>query len=145
MYLCSICGKPIYATKKKRKNRKYYYCSKECKNQGWTLFFSGSNHPNWRNDKLYEDRVKERLLDGYKKWRTEVFERDKYTCKCCGDDKGGNLEAHHKNAWDKFPEQRFDIDNGVTLCMNCHKEFHLIYKYGGNTKAQYIEWLSKKY
>lgn len=144
MYPCSICGEPIYATKAKRQSRKYYYCSRECKNQGWSLFFSGPNNPRWREDKTQEVRIKERLLEGYKAWRTVVYERDKYTCKCCEDDKGGNLVAHHKNGWDNFPHQRFDVDNGITLCKTCHKEFHSIYKYGDNTEEQFNAWLFQK-
>jgi endogenous inhibitor of DNA gyrase (YacG/DUF329 family) len=144
MYPCSVCSKPIYATKRRRKSSNYFYCSKECKDKGWSLYFSGPNHPNWKNDKSYEERVKERLLEGYKNWRTAVFERNKYTCQCCGDDKGGNLEAHHKNGWDKFHDQWFDVANGITLCKDCHKEFHLINGYGGNTEKQFNSWLSMK-
>jgi 5-methylcytosine-specific restriction endonuclease McrA len=29
-------------------------------------------------------------------WRNEVYKRDNYTCQKCGDNTGGNLEAHHK-------------------------------------------------
>ncbi|MBT2722856.1 HNH endonuclease [Bacillus sp. ISL-46] len=141
MYPCSICGKPIYATKTKRQSRKYFYCSTECKDMGWSLYFSGSNNPKWREDKPHEERIKERLLEGYKKWRTSVYERDLYTCKCCGDGKGGNLVAHHKNGWDKFSDRRLDVDNGITLCKTCHKEFHSIYSYGGNTEEQFNTWL----
>lgn len=56
----------------------------------------------------------------YGLWRKSVFERDKYTCIWCGDDKGGNLEADHIKPFALYPELRFAIDNGRTLCHECH-------------------------
>lgn len=56
----------------------------------------------------------------YKTWRTAVFERDNYTCQICKI-KGGKLNAHHIKSWSKFPELRYVVDNGITLCENDHK------------------------
>ena len=58
----------------------------------------------------------------YRLWRTAVFERDKYTCIWCGDDRGGNLNADHIKPFAHYPELRFAIDNGRTLCVECHKK-----------------------
>jgi len=83
------------------------------------------------------------------KWRTEVFQRDNYTCQDCRDDSGGNLEAHHieeftiifhrfLQEYDQFSpiedketllrlatkyEPFWKIDNGRTLCKDCHKKY----------------------
>jgi 5-methylcytosine-specific restriction endonuclease McrA len=58
----------------------------------------------------------------YKLWRESVFKRDNYTCVECGDKKGGNLEADHIKPFAAYPELRFDITNGRTLCVSCHRK-----------------------
>ena len=57
----------------------------------------------------------------YKLWREAVFERDNYTWIWCGDSKGGNLNADHIKPFAHYPELRFAIDNGRTLCIPCHR------------------------
>lgn len=57
----------------------------------------------------------------YKKWRRKVFERDDYTCQICAI-RGGDLEAHHKKRWAEYPKLRYKINNGITLCVICHKK-----------------------
>ena len=61
----------------------------------------------------------------YKRWRSQVFERDIWTCQTCGK-RGCYLEPHHIKGWAKYPKLRYKIDNGVALCQKCHK---LIHKY----------------
>lgn len=55
----------------------------------------------------------------YKLWRKSVFERDGFTCVWCGHN-GGHLNADHIKPFAYFPELRFDINNGRTLCFSCH-------------------------
>lgn len=63
----------------------------------------------------------------YKKWRIAVFERDGYRCTNCGDSnyegRGETcvLQADHIKPFALFPELRFNIKNGRTLCVPCHK------------------------
>lgn len=59
----------------------------------------------------------------YREWRTNVFERDSYTCQQCGQ-VGGELNAHHIKPFSEYVELRFELSNGLTLCVPCHKEVH---------------------
>ena len=56
-------------------------------------------------------------------WREAVYARDHFTCQHCLR-VGGILNAHHIKPWAKFPALRFEIDNGITLCVPCHKAEH---------------------
>lgn len=75
-----------------------------------------------------------------KTWRKAVYERDGFNCVACGKH-GGDLNAHHLEAYDANADKRFDVSNGVTLCPACHTKFHQAYGFGGNTAEQFQEWL----
>ena len=66
----------------------------------------------------YEDRRSSK----YKKWKKEILNRDNYQCKKCGKEK--DLVVHHIKEFSKYKEDRFDINNGITLCQKCHREVH---------------------
>lgn len=59
----------------------------------------------------------------YRKWRTNVFQRDNYTCQMCGK-RGGKLNAHHIKRYRNCISGRTNIENGITLCEECHKAIH---------------------
>lgn len=69
----------------------------------------------------YSRTIKIRLSQEYRLWREAVFNRDDFTCVFCGT-RGGKLNADHIKPFAYFPELRFDINNGRTLCVPCHKE-----------------------
>ena len=89
-------------------------------NKGLKGYNSGEKSHFWKGGITPINRIIRHSLE-YKLWRTAVFERDNYTCIWCGDNKGGNLEADHIKPFALFPELRFAIDNGRTLCKTCHK------------------------
>lgn len=108
----------------------------------------GKDHPLYNHSLSDEDRKSSRNRNHQLEtriWRESVYKRDNYSCVRCSDNRGGNLNAHHLNGWTPFPDQRFNVDNGVTLCDKCHKEFHAIYKYGNNTKEQFKEFISRSF
>jgi len=79
----------------------------------------GENHHNWKGG-ISAENTKVRSSGEYVRWRQAVFNRDKYTCQFCGI-LGKKLNADHIKAFADHPELRFEIDNGRTLCIPCHK------------------------
>ncbi len=79
----------------------------------------GEKNNNWKGG-ITAKYLKLRKNFEATQWRVSVFERDNYTCQMCGNNKGGNLNAHHIKPFIKYPELRFDINNGLTLCEDCH-------------------------
>tara|TARA_R110000751_G_scaffold46368_1_gene104387 strand:+ start:4330 stop:5040 length:711 start_codon:yes stop_codon:yes gene_type:complete len=100
---------------------------------------TGENNHNWRFDLSQEERENRRQCKEYTEWRTNVFSRDNYTCQIC--EKSSGLNAHHLDGWNWCIERRHDIDNGVTLCVDCHERFHAVYGKGDNSLEQFEEFL----
>ena len=78
----------------------------------------GENNPMWKGG-LTPENSRIRASREYHLWRTAVFQRDSYTCIWCG--MKGDINADHIKPFAYFPELRFAIDNGRTLCVPCHK------------------------
>ena len=74
-------------------------------------------------DKEVRQSQEGRRCEEYKEWREKVFARDDYTCCNCGE-RGRRLNAHHILSYANFPELRYDVENGITLCEECHKKCH---------------------
>jgi transposase-like protein len=80
----------------------------------------GENNNGWKGGISLVDR---RHTIEYRTWRTQVFQRDNFTCQECGKH-GGHLNAHHIESFAKNEALRFDVSNGITLCVSCHKKEH---------------------
>lgn len=102
-------------------------------------YCSGENSSLWKGGITSINLAIRSSLE-YKLWRTAVFERDKYTCIWCGAKfiKGvtGRVAIHadHIKPFAHYPELRFAIDNGRTLCAPCHRTTDT-YGYKANKKS----------
>ena len=83
----------------------------------------GKNNPNWKGGVtplIHKIRNSKEMAN----WRNSVFTRDNWTCQKCGVRSSKNkyvyIEAHHIKPFATFPELRFEITNGMTLCKECH-------------------------
>ncbi len=94
-------------------------------------------------DKKYLALQKIRKSERYKEWRRKVFQRDGYTCRKCGQT-GGYLNAHHIKSFARYKKLRFRVDNGITLCKECHNKFHAIYGITSFTASNLKEFLKGK-
>lgn len=89
-----------------------------------------------------------RTSNQYKKWRVDIYEKDNYTCQCCGV-RGDKLNCHHILNFSDFEDKRFDENNGISLCVKCHDvtypgSFHNIYGTLNNTPEQLEEYINNK-
>ena len=74
----------------------------------------------WKGGKTESNKLIRQSLE-YRLWRESVFKRDNWICIWCGK-KGGELAPDHIKPFCDYPELRFAIDNGRTLCHECHKK-----------------------
>lgn len=133
---CIICGNAFMV--KPSKAMKQKCCSKECgfsspaylshaskihkfiKNHSKPPLHIGVDNYNWKGG-ITPINTKIRASLAYVAWRKKVFARDNYTCVAC-DIKGGKIHADHIKSFAYFPELRFELSNGRTLCIPCHKK-----------------------
>ena len=140
-YKCDYCNKIFHMKKSEYKTHNNHFCSKKCKDKWQGENVRGINHPNFNPNITEKQRFEKREYSEYWDFRKKVYERDSYTCQCCGDNKGGNLNAHHIENYSDNEKKRTDINNGITLCDKCHKKFHKIYGNKNNNIIQLNEFL----
>jgi hypothetical protein len=84
---------------------------------------TGSKNNRWKGG-ITPEHLMVRWSVKMKNFRNEVFKRDNYTCKLCGRTrKSGDrviLNVHHIKSFAVHKELRFDKDNVITLCLECH-------------------------
>jgi 5-methylcytosine-specific restriction endonuclease McrA len=83
----------------------------------------GEQHYKWKGGRPWE-RFKH---PEYLAWRNAVLERDGYVCQHCGRqckkyERG--LAAHHIRPYADYPDLRYEVSNGITLCRQCHMSIH---------------------
>lgn len=132
---CNQCNKsypknPKYSKKQWERSK---YCSFRCggiamrKRQitSWNKGkkcpqIGGKNHHRWKGGITQINGLIRKSAE-YKDWREKVFKRDDFTCQMCGSRKG-DKHADHIKPFSLFPELRFDVSNGRTLCKPCHRK-----------------------
>lgn len=114
---CFDCGEKLSRRRVKDFTKRCRVCSSKR--------MVGSLSPNWRGGATPKNQII-RTSKEYKLWRVAVFTRDNYTCIWCGVKCGNGkkvfLNADHIKPFALFPELRFAIDNGRTLCVDCHRK-----------------------
>lgn len=100
------------------------YCSSSCRITAYRNMDyshqSGDKSHRWAGGVTAENDS-ERRSAKYRQWRTDVFSRDGYTCQSCGQ-VGGYLQADHIQPFAYHKELRYDLSNGRTLCVACHRK-----------------------
>jgi site-specific DNA-methyltransferase (adenine-specific) len=133
---CAFCGSN-FTKKNSQLFTDKHFCSRTCMGDWQAKFYVGEEAHNYKGGvTALNKRI--RSLAKMTEWRIDVFKRDSYTCQVCGDNAGGNLNAHHKkmlanmiadlNITDLTMaiecEELWDRDNGITLCVECHQDEH---------------------
>lgn len=86
-----------------------------------TPWNKGKKSYNWIEDRTKLKTARKQAYDvKYKYWMLKVKKRDNWTCKINNKDCNGRLEAHHILSWKDYPELRYNINNGITLCLAHH-------------------------
>jgi len=130
-FKCAHCLKEFSDYLSREGKRKF--CSRECRGiyeKGRSISIErrlkisldrrGSKSHFWKGGiTKYTKAIKNKIE--YRLWRENVFKRDNWTCVICKI-RGGYLEADHIKPFSLYPELRFVLDNGRTLCKNCHKK-----------------------
>lgn len=97
---------------------------------------SGSNSIFWKGG-VTEKTRKIKKTPIFMRWSKTIRKNDNYTCQKCQSKE--KLHAHHIINYIFDPTKALNLDNGVTLCETCHKEFHKI----NGKKENNLEQLNK--
>jgi len=84
----------------------------------------GENGSNWKGGITPQYHIIRNSIK-YRLWREKVFKRDNYTCQVCGAKSCAGIKVflhpHHIKSFAEYPERRFWVSNGITLCDKCHR------------------------
>jgi len=130
-----------YMIKRKETCMKRYGYEDHMKSPKYRDMFSGSKSPVWKGG--INDERWERLSKPYKKWRQSIFERDHFICQKC-EKHSKKLEAHHIANWKDNVDLRYNKNNGITFCENCHREFHSLFGKKNNNAEQIEDFIKNR-
>lgn len=90
-------------------------------NKGKGYLVTGVNNPAWKGGLQFrKENEKKHLSSKYREWMFAVKNRDSWKCRTQDETCVEMLEAHHILNWIDFPEARYDVNNGITLCHAHH-------------------------
>jgi hypothetical protein len=93
----------------------------EARYTGTPVVSKGKDHWRYIQDRTKLRKADDRRFDyAHKDWIKAVRTRDHNKCKISDETCGGRIETHHILNWIDFPEQRYSVNNGITLCRNHH-------------------------
>jgi len=140
---CCICGEVHSVKRLSYKVSDKSYCSTKCRSIGYKELIGGDKSHLWKGG-ITPTHNKIRNSSDYKQWVKDVFKKDDYTCQCCGG-RGVKISAHHKKNFSKlYPtmdDLLWDVENGITFCLDCHDVFHVQYGKIDNNQEQVKEFL----
>ena len=124
---CIICDKKFYEYVSHLLNEKNRgkCCSKECRVKYTQQRISGSRNYRWKGG-ITKPNLLLRYQMKARNWSKAIKIRDNFTCRLCGDrsykgrGKTIKLHSHHIKTWKDYPELRYDLNNGITVCFDCH-------------------------
>lgn len=114
---CEICGKVFFCQPCQIKYRNRQTCSIECRGRMKTKLAEQRRLTQPPTKHALDRRI--RYSKKMEEWRIAIFKRDDFTCQFCRV-RGTYLEADHIKPFAYFPELRFELSNGRTLCRPCH-------------------------
>lgn len=140
-YKCGICGDIFIIPSDRISIQK---ACRKCSQRISRL--RGKDHPNYNHSKTEEERkiaAKNRIIcDEYRIFHQNILKRDKYRCVICKSNE--RKCVHHLDGYHWAKDKRMDIENCVTLCKECHLQFHKWYGNRDNTKKQFDDFLFMK-
>lgn len=80
----------------------------------------GENNWKWIKDRSKLKKKELRNDSAYRAWRDDVWKRDNRKCRIADNSCNGRIEAHHILGWKDYPELRYQLNNGITLCHAHH-------------------------
>ena len=80
----------------------------------------GNKAYNWKGGLEFRKKNDERNDSAYVAWSKTVKVRDGWKCQFLNENCEGNLVAHHILPWRDYPEERYNVNNGITLCHYHH-------------------------
>jgi hypothetical protein len=116
----------------------------------------------YQKQKYYKQKAEGNLDELKQKWRDQALKRNKLrrdfiseyksqcSCKKCGENRTYVLDFHHINPNEKefdlgeatkysITKLIAELEKCITLCRNCHSEFHFFEKEQGTTINDYLQ------